>query len=75
MRIDRCIKIYILLKVHFQKEEMDMQISEITAFLEHAYDVLNDKWFDGELPHAVITIQSTPGRYGHFTLTKAWWIT
>ena len=26
-----------------------MQVSEITAFLEHAYDVLNREWFGGEL--------------------------
>ena len=27
-----------------------MTISEIVAFLENAYDVLNQKYFEGELP-------------------------
>lgn len=49
-----------------------MVISEIAAFLENAYDVLNSKYFNGELPKAVITIQSSPKAYGHFTPWDAW---
>ena len=49
-----------------------MVISEIVAFLEDAYDVLNLKYFNGELPKAVITIQSSPRAYGHFTPWDAW---
>lgn len=49
-----------------------MVISEIVAFLEDAYDVLNVKYFNGELPKAVITIQSSPKAYGHFTPWDAW---
>lgn len=48
-----------------------MQISEITAFLESAYDKLNQHYFDGELPPVVITVQSSP-HYGHYTLNKMW---
>ena len=49
-----------------------MQISEITAFLEDAYDILNIHLFGGELPRAVITVQSSPKAYGHFTKYDAW---
>lgn len=49
-----------------------MSISEIVAFLEDAYDVLNQKYFEGALPKAVITIQSSPKAYGHFTPWDAW---
>ena len=36
-----------------------MRVSEITSFLEHAYGVLNEEYFDGCLPPVVITVQST----------------
>ncbi len=49
-----------------------MTISEIVAFLEDAYDVLNVKYFEGALPKAIITIQSSPRAYGHFTPWDAW---
>lgn len=49
-----------------------MQISEATAFLENAYVVLNEKYFGGELPPVVITIQSSPRAYGHYTTWDAW---
>ena len=49
-----------------------MQISEITAFLEDAYDILNVHLFGGELPRAVITIQSSPKAYGYITTTEIW---
>ena len=49
-----------------------MLVSEITAFLEQAYDVLNDKYFDGSLTKVVITVQSTPRVYGHYTVNEMW---
>ena len=49
-----------------------MQISEATAFLENAYVVLNQKYFGGELPPVVITIQSSPKAYGHYTVNEIW---
>ena len=49
-----------------------MQISEATAFLENAYTVLNNKYFGGELPPVVITVQSSPKAYGHYTTWDAW---
>lgn len=49
-----------------------MLVSEITAFLENAYKVLNQQFFDGELSKVVITVQSSPKAYGHYTTWDAW---
>lgn len=49
-----------------------MKISDITGFLENAYVVLNEKYFDGVLSPVVITIQSSPKTYGHYTAYNAW---
>lgn len=49
-----------------------MKISEATAFLEQAYIALNNKFFGGELPPVIITIQSSPRAYGHYTTWDAW---
>lgn len=49
-----------------------MKVSEITEFLEIAYDILNDRYFGGELPPVVITIQSSPRAYGHYTPFNSW---
>jgi len=49
-----------------------MQVSEITAFLENAYNVLNRRFFDGELTPVVITVQSSPHAHGHYTPWKSW---
>ena len=40
-----------------------MRVSEITSFLEHAYGVLNDTYFESSLPPVVITVQSSPKAY------------
>jgi hypothetical protein len=47
-------------------------LSYDNELLENAFDVLNTVYFDNALPEAVITIQSTPKVYGHFTLGKVW---
>lgn len=49
-----------------------MQISEITAFLEQAYDVLNQHFFNGELSRVIITVQSSPKAYGTYTPWESW---
>ena len=49
-----------------------MTISEITAFLESAFDVLNEKYFESALPKCAITIQLSPKAYGHFTTKEVW---
>lgn len=47
-------------------------ISEAVKFLETAFDALNDKFFAAKLARPMITIQSTPKAYGHFTTYDAW---
>lgn len=49
-----------------------MKISEITEFLEQAYNALNQHFFCGELPPVIITVQSSPRVYGHYTPWDAW---
>lgn len=49
-----------------------MTISEITAFLESAFDIFNDYYFESTLPKCAITIQSSPKAYGHFTTKEVW---
>ncbi|MTD40104.1 SprT-like family protein [Erwinia sp. CPCC 100877] len=40
--------------------------------LEVAFDDLNRKYFESALSKSVITIQSTPSAYGHFTTSQVW---
>ena len=43
-----------------------------STLLEAAFDVLNKVYFDGSLPKAVITIQSSPKCFGHITISRVW---
>ena len=58
--------------------ERDNTMKEITKYsrlvnyLEKVYDLLNADFFNGELERPVITVQSTPRAYGHYTLHDAW---
>ena len=51
-----------------------MQISEATRFLENAYVALNNKFLGGQLPPVIITIQSSPRAYGHYTTWENTWV-
>lgn len=62
----------VTVEINFQKEMFFMKVSEITEFLEGAYHILNDRYFGGELPPVVITIQSSPRAYGHYTPFNSW---
>ena len=42
------------------------------AYLNSIFDSLNDRFFESALSRPVITIQSTPRAYGHYTLYDAW---
>ena len=42
------------------------------AYLNGIFDSLNDRYFENVLSRPVITIQSTPKAYGHYTLYDAW---
>lgn len=49
-----------------------MKISEEVFFLEEAFDVLNQRYFESTLSRPAITIQSSPRAHGHFTPYDAW---
>ena len=42
------------------------------GYLNTIFDLLNDRYFESALSRPVITIQSTPKAYGHYTLYDAW---
>ena len=46
--------------------------SRVACYLEKLYDKLNEYFYDGQLIRPVITIQSTPRAYRHYTLYDAW---
>lgn len=46
--------------------------SRLAGYLEKLFDKLNADFFDGQLERPVITIQSTPRAYGHYSLYDAW---
>lgn len=48
-------------------------IVKTTTELYRVFDMLNARYYDGQLPHPMITIQkSRANSLGHFTLYKAW---
>lgn len=44
------------------------KMSRAVSQLEHIYNALNTDFFDGLLPVPIITVQSKPGTYGHYTI-------
>lgn len=42
------------------------------GYLNTIFELLNEHYFEGALSRPVITIQSTPKAYGHYTLYDAW---
>jgi len=42
------------------------------AYLNSIFDLLNERYFESTLSRPIITIQSTPKAYGHYTLYDAW---
>ena len=54
------------------KKGVISMIGNNTELLEDLFDLLNDKLFNGELPKAVITIQSASKCYGYITVQKVW---
>lgn len=49
-----------------------MALSEVVKMLEQGFDILNEKYFENALSKSVLTVQSTPSAYGHFTCGKVW---
>lgn len=55
------------------KEKLkETYLSETIQMLEKAFDLVNEKYFESALSKSIITIQSTPRAYGHFTTKKIW---
>ena len=46
--------------------------SRLAGQLEKLFRMLNDDMFDGQLDTPIITIQSTPRAYGHYSVCKIW---
>ena len=46
--------------------------NRVAGYLNKLYDMLNADFFGGAMERPVITIQSTPKAYGHYTLYDAW---
>lgn len=44
------------------------------GYLNKMFDLLNEAFFENALSRPVLTIQSTPKAYGHFTLREDTWI-
>lgn len=44
------------------------------GYLNKLFDLLNAEFFDGQLERPVITIQSTPKSFGHFSTNGATWV-
>jgi hypothetical protein len=42
------------------------------GYLQKIFRIVNAELFNGELPPIVITIQSSPKAYGHYTVLPAW---
>lgn len=49
-----------------------MTISQAVKFLEDAFDALNKEYFENALTRPIITIQTSPKSYGHFTPAEVW---
>ena len=48
--------------------------NRVAGYLNKIFDLLNQTYFEGELPRPTISIQSTPKAYGHFTLREDTWV-
>lgn len=46
--------------------------SRSAGYLEKIFRTINEDSFGGVLEEPIITIQSTPGAYGHVTVSKVW---
>lgn len=49
-----------------------VKTSRLAGQLEKLFRMLNDDFFDGQLETPIITIQSTPKAYGHYSVEPVW---
>ena len=48
--------------------------NRVAGYLNKIFDLLNAEYFEGALSRPVLTIQSTPKAYGHFSLREDTWV-
>ena len=49
-----------------------VKTSRAAGYLEKMFRTINEDSFGGQIEEPIITIQSTPGAYGHVTVAKTW---
>ena len=49
-----------------------VKTSRLAGQLEKLFRMLNEDFFNGQLEMPIITIQSTPRAYGHYSVAKIW---
>lgn len=49
-----------------------VKTSRLAGQLEKLFRMLNEDMFEGQLETPIITIQSTPRAYGHYSVSKIW---
>ena len=55
-----------------RKMKQTVKTSRVAGQLEKMFRLLNNHFFNGELPEVVISLKKTVGAYGHFTCGKVW---
>ena len=48
--------------------------NRVAGYVNKLFDLLNQEFFESELSRPVLTIQSTPKAYGHFSLREDTWV-
>ena len=48
--------------------------NRVAGYLNKIFDLLNEEYFESELTRPVLTLQSTPRAFGHFTLREDTWV-
>ena len=52
--------------------DVPFDLSPAQRATEQAFDLLNDRLFEGKLERVIITLQSSRGSYGHCSVAKIW---
>ena len=48
--------------------------NRVAGYLNKLFDLLNQRFFEGELSRPTLTIQSTPKAYAHFSVRDDTWV-
>lgn len=62
----------ILIQRKDKKMKTITKTSRLAGQLEKLFRLLNADMFDGQLEEPIITVQSTPRAYGHYSVSKVW---